>query len=436
MSPVTMGIIGICILLVLLFLKMPIGFAMGLVGFVGYWWVRDMSPALSMISLVTYSEATAYMMSALPLFIFMGWLAAYGELSKDAFSALHRWVGHWRGGLSMSTVIACAAFGAVCGSSMATAVTMVPVALPEMRKYKYDDELSLGCIAAGGNLGFLIPPSLAFIIYAILTEESIGALFMAGILPGLLLTFLFSVTIYVLCRINPQLGPSGPRASWRERLVALKGMWGIIVLFILVMGGIYGGFFTPTEAAAVGAFGALVLGLVNRQLTWRRFITTLLETGKTTAMVFVLIIGAIIFSRFMTISTIPVNLARFIGALTIPDYAILAAILMLYVLVGFFMEIISVLVITIPIFYPVILAMGFDPVWFGVLAVLTMLMGSISPPFGILVFAVAGMVKEVPIFRIFKGAMPFLVAMFVCLIILVAFPQISLLLPHLMLPYR
>lgn len=437
MSLTTLAIVSIGVLFLLIFIvRMPIGFAMILVGFAGLCIVRGMPSGLSFLSLTAFRWASDYTFSVVPLFVLMGWLAGYGGLTKDAFSAVYKWIGHWRGGLAMSTVGASTAFGAVCGAPIAAAATMVPVTLPEMRRYRYNDLLSLGSIAAGGSLAFLIPPSLAFIIYAFLTEESVGALFMAGILPGLLLALLFMVTIFVLCRINPQLGPEGPRASWRERLRVLWGVCGILALFVLVLGGIYMGFFTPTEAAAVGAFGALVLGLMRRQLTRQSFIAALLETGRTTAMVFILIIGAMTFGTLMVITEIPMKLANFATALPVPNLAIIVAILMFYVLIGFIMEVLAVIMITIPIFYPLVLAMGFDPIWFGVVVIVTITMGGISPPVGIIAFVISGMVKEVPLFRIFLGCLPFLIAMFVCLIILIAFPQISLLLPNLMLPYR
>ncbi len=436
MSPEIIGIIGILVFLLLMFLKMPIGFCAALVGFVGFCLIRGFAPGLSILSTVPYSESTKYIMSAVPIFVFMGYIAAHVELTKSAFSVASKWVGHLPGGLAMGTTIGCAAFGAVCGDTIATSATMVPVSLPELRRFKYSDSLSLGCIASAGNLGFLIPPSIGFVIYAILTEESIGSLFMAGIIPGTLCMILFCITIYIMCRKNPALGPAGPKASWRERFKSLKDVWGLLFLFILVMGGLYTGFFTATEGASIGAFGAFVLGLANRKLTWSRLKASLLDTGKLTAMLFILIIGSLIFSRFMTISGIPRELGNFIGDLTLNKYAILAVMLLFYVFVGFFMDVIAVVMITVPIFYPIVIALGFDPVWFGVLILVTMLIGSITPPFGILVFTVHGMVKEVPLYSIFKGTMPFALALVVLLLLLVAIPQIALFLPNWLMPYR
>jgi len=436
MSPLLIGIIGICVFLVLLFLKMPIGFAMALTGFTGFWAIRGLTPALSVAGLVAYSEGTKYMLSAVPIFVFMGHLATQSELTKSAFTVANKWIGRLRGGLAMSSVVGAAAFGAVCGDHIATAATMVPVSLPELRRHKYADHLSLGSIAAGGNLGFMIPPSIGFIIYGLLAEESIGALFMAGILPGILLTFMFCVTVYILCRMYPNLGPSGPKTTWGEKLGALRDVWGIIVLFVLVMGGIYTGFFTATEAASVGAFGAFVLGLINRKLTWPRLLSSLHHTGSTTAMLFVLIIGAFIFSAFMTISGVPIALANFISGLQLNSYIIIALILLFFIFTGLFMDIIAIMMITVPIFAPVVHGLGFDLVWFGVLIMVTMLVGSITPPVGILVFTVGGMVRDVPMYLIFRGVIPFIIAMIVFLILLVAFPNISLFLPDIVLPYR
>ncbi len=437
MSLTTIIIIGICLFLLLMFLRMPIGLAMALAGFIGIILARGLSPALNNVGSIVYSTATSYNLSVIPLFILMGTLAGYGGVSKDAFSSLHKWVGHLRGGLAMATTGACAAFGAVCGDHIATAATMCTAALPEMRRYNYGDELSLGCIAAGGNLGFLIPPSAAFIVYGFVTQVSIGSLFIAGILPGLLLTLLFWIAIYIQCKINPTLAPRGPQASWGERVKALKGLWSILLLFIVVIGGIYAGVFTPTEAGAVGAFATLILGTATKQLTWQGFVNALFETAMTTAMIFLLIMGAMIFSTFLTTTEVTITLARLIEGWNVNPYVILSVILIFYVITGFFMDIFALLIVSLPIVFPiVVISLGFDPVFFGVLSVLTIVMGSISPPVGVVVFAVHGIVREVPLFRIFRGCMPFLAAMFICLIILVAFPQISLVLPNLMLPYR
>ena len=434
MSLTTIGIIGIVLMLALMFLRMPLAVAMALAGFAGFIYISGLGEGFAMLSFTAYRTASNYTMCVLPLFVLMGILAGHAGLSEDSFYAVNKWLGHLPGGLAMATVGGCAAFGAVCGSSGATAVTMCTVALPEMRRYKYADQLSLGTIACGGGLGFMIPPSIAFIIYAFLTEVSIGSLFMAGIIPGVLIALLFMAAIYITCRRNPLFGPAGPRVNWRARVVALYRVWGIIALFILVMGGMYGGIFAPSEAGAVGAFGALVLGLGKRRLTWKGFTASLSETARLTGMIFLIIIGAAIFSYFMTVTEIPFALAEFIGRLSVHPTIIMSLLLVMYIILGFFMEIMAVIMLTVPIIYPILVTTGIDPVWFGVLIVLTTMMAGITPPVGMVVYSVGALVKDVNLFTIFRGVWPFLYAMLIAMVILIAFPQISLWLPGMMIP--
>ena len=436
LSLTNIALIGVALFLIFMFLKMPIGIAMLLSAFIGIWLIRGMPAALNTSGLALYRTASTYNLSVIPLFIFMGVLAGAGGVSKGAFDTLNKWVGHLPGGLAMAATGACSAFGAVCGNHIATAATMCSAALPEMRRYNYDDKLSLGCISAGGNLGYLIPPSGAFIVYGFMTETSIGQLFIAGILPGLMITLMFMAQIYAQCRLNPNLGPAAPAVSWKERLISSKGIVGILVVFIIVMGGIYAGFFTPTEAGAVGVTAVFLLGLIGKQLTMKGFINCLLEAAKVSAMIMLLIIGAKLFATFLTLTEVPITLTTLIEGLDVNRYIILAAILVVYVICGFFMDIFAVLMVSLPIVFPiVVLQLGFDPLYFGVLSVTTIMIGSISPPFGIVVFAIHGMTK-VPLFTIFRGCIPFLAVMVVGLIILAALPQISTLLPDLMMPYR
>jgi len=411
---------------------MPIGFVMMLVGFVGICAIRGMEPGLSTMVLALYRQSASYILSAIPLFVLMGLIASNAGLSRDAFYTTNKWIGHMRGGLAISTIGSCTAFGAVCGDVIAAAVTMCTVALPEMRRYKYSDKLTLGCIAAGSNLSTLIPPSIGFIIYALLTDVSIGSLFIAGILPGILLALFFAFTILILCRMDPKLASAGTRASWMERMVSLKLIWPFLVLIILVLGGIYTGIFTPTESAAIGVFGAVVLGLVKRRLSWQGLGDSLTKTARLTGMIFILIIGAKLFSHFMTVTEIPLMLTDIIAQMSVPPYLILVIILVFYVLVGFFLDILAVLVLTVPILHPILVSLGFDPILLGVLVILTSVMGSISPPFGVVVFALSGFVTDVPLFTIFRGALPFLAAMFAGLVVILVFPQIAVFLPHLM----
>ncbi|MFC1846153.1 TRAP transporter large permease [Chloroflexota bacterium] len=434
MSPDIIGIIGIVVMLFLMFLRMPIGIVMMLVGFIGFCCISGLEQGFHILSTTAHAMASTYVLTVLPLFILMGMLAGISGLSKDAYYAINKWLGHLPGGLAMATVGACVGFAAVCGDAVASATTMTTVALPEMRRYNYADQLSLGAIACGGPLGFMIPPSVAFIIFAFLTEESIGDLFMAGIFPGLLIAILYILAIYITCIRNKSLGPRGPRATWKERFSALYLVWGILVLFLLVMGGMYSGVFTPTEAGAVGAFGALILGLIRKGITWKSFTESLYNTLHLTGMIFLLIIGAMVFNYFMAVSELPFTLANFVGTLPVQPIVILALILVVYVILGFFMNVIAIVVLTIPIFYPLILSLQIEPVWFAVLVVLTIMIGLVTPPVGMVVFAVAAYVKDVSLFTIFKGVWPFFYAMLVALIILIAFPQISLWLPSMMKP--
>jgi len=432
----TVAYIGIGLFLIFMFLRMPIGIAMLLSSFIGIVIIRDFPAALNTLGLALYRTSSTYNLSVIPLFIFMGVLAGVGGISKSAFDTLNKWLGHLPGGLAMAATGACSAFGAVCGNHIATAATMCSAALPEMRRYNYDDKLSLGCISAGGNLGYLIPPSGAFIVYGFMTETPIGQLFIAGILPGLLITVMFMAQIYTQCRLNPKLGPTTPAASWMERIISIKGIAGIVGVFIIVMGGIYAGFFTPTEAGAIGVAAVFLLSLFGRQLTMKGFVNSLFEASKVSAMIMLLIIGAKLFSTFLTLTEVPITLTTFIEGLDVNRYIILAAILVIYVICGFFMDIFAVLMVSLPIVYPIIvLQLGFDPLYFGVLSVVTIMIGSISPPFGVVVFAIHGMTK-VPLLKIFRGCIPFILVMILGLIILVVFPQISTVLANMMMPYR
>jgi C4-dicarboxylate transporter DctM subunit len=434
MSPETIGMIGLALMLVLMFLRVPLGAVMTMLGFACFAWIVGWGPGLAMFGSTAFRTATGNMLFVIPLFILMGSLASYAELALDAYYAAYKWLGHFRGGLAMATIAGCTAFGAVCGSAIATAATMCTVSLPEMRRYGYADQFSLGAICSGGLLGVMIPPSTAFIIYGITTQESIGRLFIAGIIPGILIAILYMIAIYITCRLNPSLATRAPRSSLNESLGALYRVWGILVLFFLVLGGIYGGFFTPNEAGAVGAFGALVLGLAKRKLPFKVIKKSLTETAQLTGMIFLLIIGANIFNVFIAISKIPFGIADFISGLAIPPMGIVLALVFIYIILGFFMELISVILITMPIFYPLLQAIGIDPIWFGVLVVLTIMIGQITPPVGVVVYAIGGLVRDVPLYTIFRGVWPFLFAQLVALILLLIFPQISLWLPNLTRP--
>ncbi|MBW2029320.1 MAG: TRAP transporter large permease subunit [Deltaproteobacteria bacterium] len=427
-----MGIIGILLLVLLLFSSMPIGPVMALVGYLGFSYLVNPDASLAILGTSPYRSASSHAMTTIPLFVLMGLLCFYAELSKDVYATIRNWVGRLPGGLAMSTVGGCAGFAAVSGSSMATAVTMGTIALPEMRRYKYSDALACGCVAAGGSIGILIPPSIAFIIYATLTEESIGKLFIAGIIPGLMEAAFYMITIYVMCKMRPSLGPPGPSSTLKEKILSLKDTWGILLLFVLVIGGIYAGVFTPTEAAGVGAFGALLLGIIKRKLNREKILTSLADASKNTAMLLLMLIGADIFSYFLTMSQIPFLLSEFVVGLAVPKAVTIWAILLVYIILGCIMPIIPAIILTIPIFLPVVTGLGYDPIWFGVIVVTMAEMGQITPPVGINVFALSGVAKDVPLGTIFKGILPFLIADLVRVVLVFFIPALALWLPSLM----
>jgi C4-dicarboxylate transporter DctM subunit len=434
MSPAMVGIAGFCLFFVLIFLNMPIGFVMALIGFVGFGLIRGFDPAMSLLSVQTYRTASEFILGAIPLFIAMGFLAMHLGLSTDLFHAMNKWIGQLRGGLAMAATGACSMFAAICGDAVATAAAIGVVALPQMRKNKYADVLSTGVLASAGNLGFLIPPSLALLIYAVITEQSIGTLFAAGILPGLLLAAFFVITIWLWCRIKPELSTAAPPASWGERFSSLRYISGSALVIVLVLGGIYGGIFTPTEAAAIGVFGVIIVGFAFRRVTWQRFAAGISDTALLTGKIFILITGARIFMRLITVSEIPLNMAETIAALQLSPYVFLVMVLVFYIIMGFVADILAIILITVPVLHPVLVGMGFDPVWISILIVVTVLMGMVTPPVGIVVFALSGVFKDVPVYTIFKGVLPFVGAMIVALVFMVAFPQIVLFLPNLLKP--
>jgi len=428
-EPFHTGILGILALLTLMAMGMPIAFAMGLVGLGGYSFVVGVDPAFSQLESVPYGVGSDYILCVLPLFLLMGQFAFYAGLSQELYDTSYKWLGHLPGGLAMATVGGCAAFSAVCGSSVATSATMGSVAMPAMRKYRYDDRLALGSIAAGGTVGILIPPSIVFILYGILTEQSIGRLFLAGFLPGLLAIILYLVAIAIQVRLNPELGPPGPVTKWPDRLSSLKNTWATLLLFALVMGGIYLGFFTPTEAGAVGAFGACIMALLKKRLTWGILYRCLLDTGRMTAMLIIIFVGAMLFNYFLAVTNLPMDLAQAIADREFNRHIIMIAVIAIYLLLGCIMDPGSMIILTIPIVFPLIQSLAFDPIWFGVIIVMVAEIGTITPPVGLNVFVVSAVAPEVPISKIFRGIFPFWAVDMVRLAILVALPQISLFLP-------
>lgn len=431
MEPILVGIIGIIILIALLFSGMSIGVGMAVVGFLGFGVVIGFEPALGLLKTVPYTTFAEHSLSVIPLFMLMGAFAFSSGLSEDLFDAVYKWLGHFRGGVAMATIVACGLFAAISGSSLATAATLGAVALPEMRRYKYDDGLATGAIAAGGSVGILIPPSVILIIYGIITEQSIGKLFLAGFIPGVLEVVFYLFTIWYLTYFNPDHGPRGPKTTFREKVWALKKTWEVVLLFIVVIGGIYRGVFTPTEAAGVGAFGSFFFALIKGRLGWGNFKESLLSTMKTTGMIFMIILGAMIFGYFLSVTRLPTELAHFVSGLPINRYAILAIILIITLALGCIMDSMAIVLLTIPVFFPLILRLDFNPIWFGILVVRVTEMGLITPPVGLNVFIIRG-ISGVPIGKIFRGVFPHLVADALEVVALVIFPQISLFLPSLM----
>jgi tripartite ATP-independent transporter DctM subunit len=402
------------------------GLAMLIVGFVGFTILASSSGGLTLLGMVPYATAAAYGLSVIPLFMLMGMFLSYGGLGKDIFEAANAWLGHVKGGMAMATIGAIAVWSAISGSATATAASIGSIVLPEMKKHGYSDALATACVAAGGTLDILIPPSSVLVLYGILTEESIGKLLIAGTLPGILLAFFFAIVVYIWVRRHPKAAPVQPTVPFGRRVRALKPIWAVVVIFILVMGGIYRGFFTPTEAAAVGAFISLLISLISRRFQRSAMTQALGEAASTTAMLFFILIGAIVFSRFLAVTRIPFELSTFISSLDVPRWVIMGIIMVVMIFLGCFIEGISLMVLTVPILYPLIIELGYDGVWFGVMVVTLLNIGMVTPPVGINVYVTAGVAKDVPLMTIFRGAFPFWLAMIAGAILFVAFPQIVL----------
>ncbi len=432
MDPSLLSIPIFVLLFLLLAAGMPIGFAMGLSAFLGTLMLIDAQAALALLGQTAYETALTYNLSVIPMFVLMGYIAGEAGLNESLYRACNAWLGHRRGGLALATIGGCGAFAAICGSSLATAATMAQIALPEMRRYHYDDRLATGAVAAGGTIGILIPPSVIMVIYGLLTETSISALFLAGIVPGILTVLGFMIAISIMTRIDPKLGPPAERSSLRDRLSALKSVWGTAALFLLVIGGLYVGVFSPTEAASVGAIGALVLGLLNRRSFHQLLANSLIDTVKTTAMIFTVLIGAILFNNFLILASVPNLISDWITTLPLGKTAILLVILAMYFVLGCLLDSLAMILLTIPIVFPIIKSLGYDPVWFGIIIVMVVELGLITPPIGMNVFVIKGIARDVPLETIFRGVTPFIVAQVILILLLLAFPQIALWLPSTM----
>lgn len=432
LPPITIGLLGMCSTLGAMVLGMPIAFSLGLFGFLGLWFLSGSDTALQIVRMSTFDAVANYFFCVVPFFVLMGFFCFRAGLSEALYNAGHKIFGALPGGLAIGTVAGCAGFASICGDSMATAGTMGSVAIPEMKKYNYKPIISTSCVAAGGTLGILIPPSMGFIIYGLITEQSIGKLFMAGILPGILLASVFAVIIYFRCRWNPSLGPPGEKVSLPNKARALWKTWPILLLFFIVMGGIYSGITTPTEAGGLGLIVALVLGVINRSIDREKLRLSFFESMDLVSVIFGILIGVTYLGYFITSSEIPMMLSDFVVSLKLSRYFIFIVILFIYLILGMVMNIIPMIMITLPILYPTIAALGFDPIWFGVIMVIMMEMGQITPPVGVNVFVIAGVAKDVPMSTIFKGIVPFAIGMVFVIFILTVFPDIALFLPSTM----
>jgi tripartite ATP-independent transporter DctM subunit len=426
------ALIGFAAMFALTAIRIPIAFSMGIVGIVGLGLLKSWPASMASATAVIYETGFSYALSVVPLFILMGNFVTRAGMSQELYRAAYTFFGHWRGGLAMSTVVACGGFSAICGSSLATAATMSKVAMPSMRKFNYSEGLAAGSIAAGGTLGIMIPPSVIMVIYGLMTETNIGSLFAAGILPGMLAISCYMGAVSWTTWRDPKAGPPGERSTWRERWRALRDIWGVVALFVLVLGGIYGGIFTPTEAAGVGAAGAFFFALGRRALTWRVLFEVLVESARTTAMLFVILIGALIFANFINFTTMPSDLRAIVGHFALHPVLVVVSMCVIYIILGCMLESLSMILLTVPLFFPLVSHLGLDAVWFGIVIVTVVEISLITPPVGLNVFVLRTLLPEIPIGTIFRGVGPFIAADFVRLTLLVSFPIISLWLPRLL----
>ena len=433
MNPVTAGIVGSALLVFFLFLGMPIAFVMMFVGFLGIGYLASVKAALPVVAKTVYETAAHYPYTIIPLFILMGGFAGNAGITRELYETFDKWFRKLPGGLGIATIAACAFFAALSGSSVAAAAAMGTIAIPEMRRFNYAPKLATGIVAAGGTLSFLIPPSLGFVVYGMLTEQSIGKLLISGIFPGIFLSLAFIAIIVIEVKMDPSLAPATlGEVSWKEKLLAFSGIWETLLVFFIVMGGIYLGFINPTEAGAIGATALFVIALLKKRLTFHNLSASLLEAVRISVLVLFLVAGANVFSYFLALSTIPMVVSTWMAGLQVSRYIILAIIVMIYLILGCFLDAISMMVLTMPVIFPVIQALGFDPIWFGVICVIMMEAGLITPPVGLNVYTLAGVAKDVPMETIFRGALPFLISMIAVVILITIFPKIALYLPSMM----
>jgi C4-dicarboxylate transporter DctM subunit len=429
-SPDAVAVLGFVVLFALMLLRVPVGMAMGLVGVTGYAYLTGGAPALKLVGQTSMRTVTSYQFGVIPMFLLMGAFVSHSGISRELFRAANTFIGHRRGGLGLATIVSCGGFAAISGSSVATAATFSAVAYPEMRRYGYPQSFATGVIAAGGTLGAMLPPSTVLAVYALITQQDVGKLFQAGILPGLLAMTMYMLTIAVIVRVRPNFLPTVPKASWEQRLAGVKDVWAPVTLFLLVIGGLYGGVFTPTEAGGMGASGAFILGVLRGRLDGKAIRASLLQATRTAAAVFTVLIGALLFGYFLTITQVPQKVTEFLTGLGVGAYGVLALIMLMYLVLGCLMDALAMIILTVPIIFPVVTALGFDPIWFGVIIVMTVELGLIHPPVGMNVFVIKSVIHDVTFSSIFKGVLPFIATDILRLIILIAFPIIALWLPN------
>lgn len=431
MSSELIGLIGILILLLLLATKMWVGAALAITGFIGLWWLRGLGGALSVLGSVPFTQACSYSFTVIPMFMLMGLIISETDIGRGLYRTANAWIGRFRGGLADATVVACGFLGAITGSHMVGSIIMSKVALPEMRKLHYDDVLAAGSVAAAAPLAIIIPPSIPMITYAIITETSVGKLFMGGFIPGIILAVAYCLVIYIMTRIKPELGPAGEKASWKERMSSLLGILPTVLLFIFVFGGLYLGLFTVTESGAFGALGAIVIGFATRQLTWKKLYKCIVQTAQMAATVIVVLIGTYIFLAFITFSRVTNVMTNAILGMNISTGVIILAIAVLYIILGMFLPDMAMIVLTCPILCPIVTALGYNPIWFGLFVVFMAALGSITPPVGMVVYLMSG-VSKVPVGKIFRGVLPFIIALLLVVVLITLFPQLVMLLPNMM----
>ena len=429
LSSDAVAIIGFVALFAMMLLRVPIGMAMGLVGVTGFGYIVGGVPALKMVGQTSMRTVTDYTFGVIPMFLLMGAFVSNSGMSRELFRAANGFLGHLRGGLGIATIAACGGFAAISGSSVATAATFSTVAYPEMRRYGYPQSFATGVIAAGGTLGAMLPPSTVLAVYGIITEQDIGKLFIAGVLPGILAAAMYIGTVTIIGFVKPDFLPRAPRFSWKERLEGLRNIWATLLLFVFVIGGLYGGLFTPTEAGGMGAGGAFLIGVLRGRLDRTEIRRSLLQATRTAAAVFTVLIGALLFGYFLTVTQTPQKVTEFLTGLGVGRYGVLALIMLMYLVLGCLMDSLAMVILTVPIIFPVITHLGFNPIWFGIIIVMTVELGLIHPPVGMIVFVIKSVVQDVKFTTIFKGVLPFIITDLIRLVILIAFPMIALWLP-------